>query len=554
MQKVEKFDIMKLIDGKEKEEGINEKEPNENQNEDEKKKCTFPSAYSILLILEVIIFILTFIIPKGKFATIEYSGKNFTIKFPNDTEISVIASDEILKNYSISIPFSSFEKGYITKPVSIPNTYQRLKGETINIFNIVIYPVTGIFEAAEISFFLMILGGCINVLVEMKALTNGLYALARILKGKLFLLLCILNILVSIGGTTFGMCEETLAFYPILLPMFLKGGLDGMLGIASLYTASQIGTMFSTVNAFAVVIASYSAGINFTDGIVFRLICLVIGETYTLSYLFIYYRRIQTDETLSACYSIKKKLEEKFLKEKDEENQGEKEEGETQIDEESNLKDEKKKNKEKKEFTLIQKLALIAFLCGFVVMIVGVCLLDWSFGEMTAVFFVLGIILMLISRQGEEEAIQNFTKGVGDFASISLIIGLARGINITLEDGKIADTILNGLSHSLGNMHKIPFAIVMLFIFFILGFFIQSTTGLAVLSMPIFAPLADNAKCTRTVVINAFMFAQQFIGFITPTGLLLIVLQLVGVPYNLWIKFIWPYLLILFFIIFIFPF
>ena len=158
---------------------------------------------------------------------------------------------------------------------------------------------------------------------------------------------------------------------------------------------------------------------------------------------------------------------------------------------------------------------------------------------------------MLISRQGEEEAIQNFTKGVGDFASISLIIGLAGGINITLEDGKIADTILNGLSHSLGNMHKIPFAIVMLFIFFILGFFIQSTTGLAVLSMPIFAPLADNAKCTRTVVINAFMFAQQYIGFIAPTGLLLIVLQLVGVPYNLWIKFIWPYLLILFFIIFI---
>ena len=129
MQKVEKFDIMEPIDDKKKEEGIKEKEPNENQNETEKKKCTFPSAYSILLILEVIIFILTFIIPKGKFATIEYSDKNFTIKFPNNTEKSVIASDEVLKNYSISIPFSSFEKGYITKPVSIPNTYQRLKGK-----------------------------------------------------------------------------------------------------------------------------------------------------------------------------------------------------------------------------------------------------------------------------------------------------------------------------------------------------------------------------------------------------------------------------------------
>ena len=152
----------------------------------------------------------------------------------------------------------------------------------------------------------MVLGGTISVLVEMKALTNGLYALANILKGKEFLLLCILMVLISIGGTTFGMMEETLAFYPILMPIFLKSKLDGMLGAASLISGALLGTMFSTVNAFAVVIGSYSAGINFTDGIVFRLIGLVIGDALTCGYFYFYYRRIQMDESKSTCYHLKK--------------------------------------------------------------------------------------------------------------------------------------------------------------------------------------------------------------------------------------------------------
>ena len=239
----------------------------------------------------------------------------------------------------------------------------------------------------------------------------------------------------------------------------------------------------------------------------------------------------------------KKKLEDKFLKKEDEENQTK----ENEInDEAASLKSEKtSKEKEKNKFTLIQKFALVIFVLGFVIMIIGVAVMGWWFPEMTAVFFVIGIILMILSRQEEEEAIKNFTKGVGDFAGVSLIIGLARGINITLEDGKISDTILDSLSGTLGNMNKVAFAIVMLLIFLVLGFFIQSSSGLAVLSMPIFAPLADNAKCTRTLVVNAYMFAQNLIGFISPTGILLIVLQIVGIQYNIWVKFIWPYLVIL---------
>ena len=107
-------------------------------------------------------------------------------------------------------------------------------------------------ESSDISFFLLILGGLLNILVEMNALNAAMIVLSKVTKRKEFLLLILTYLIVSIGGTTFGMCEEILAFYPILMPIFLKNGLDGILGLSSLYLGSMIGSMFSTVNAFAV--------------------------------------------------------------------------------------------------------------------------------------------------------------------------------------------------------------------------------------------------------------------------------------------------------------
>ena len=554
---IEKFDIMEpssineVISTKEEKietKGIEDKEDKEG--ETKKKKFKFPTAYSVLLIIQVLVFILTFIIPKGRYATIYYENEKFyyTPAQPDNDTIIYNASQEFLKSINISIKLSSFENGHIKKPVAVPGSYERIYGYNTHFFDLFINPILGMIESADISFFVMILGGTLNVLVEMRALSNGLHALSLFLKGRGLILLFIIMILVSIGGTTFGMAEETLAFYPILMPIFLKNGIDGMLATMSMMAGSLIGTMFSTVNAFAVVIASYSAGITFSDGIVFRLIGLILGDALTCGYFYLYHKRVQIDETRSTCYSIKKKLEEKFLKEKEEEDEEKGNDDKTGGEEADFLKKQKEKLAKQKEteFTLIQKIALIIFLIGFIIMIIGVSSLDWWFNEMTAVFLVIGIILMILLRKEEEKAVSIFTKGVGDFASVSLTIGLARGVNITLEEGLVSDTILHSLSDTLGDMNKVSFAIIMIFIFMILGFFIQSSSGLAVLSMPIFAPLAEDVKVSRTLIVNAYMFAQNFIGFISPTGLLLIILQMTGVPFNLWMKFIWPYMIGLF--------
>ena len=543
--KIQQFDKIENPDNNKRENEVKDKD----KDKDKKKGCHFPSAYTILIVIEIIVFFLTYIVPKGKYDTIEYDSDKdiFIIKSPNKDDEERNATKEILIEKGIKIPLDNFIKGHIKKPVSIPNTYKKIEGETTNFFHLFLYPILGLIESSDNSFFLIILGGVINILIEMKAFSAAMSALTRKTKGKEFLLFCLVFVIISICGTTFGMAEEIFAFYPILMPIFLKSGLDGILSMSSLIMGSIMGCMFSTVNAFNVVLGSYSAGISFTNGIVFRVFAFLIGDVIVLFYFYVYYKRIQKNEKKSIVYDIKENLEKKFLKkDKEDKEEKEKKEKEESTNEDNNLiPSEKKEEENKLEFTFIQILAILIFLSGFVIMIIGVLFLDWWFEHMSAIFFTICIILMFFLKQGESKAIETFTKGAGDFIGVAFIIGIARGINITLKEGKIEDTILYGLTKSTSKLNKVSFAIIMLFIFIFIGFFINSMTALAVLAMPVLAPLADDVGCSRTVVINAYMFGQNFIGLVAPTGLILIVLQLVDIQFNYWIKFIWPLMVIL---------
>ena len=522
-----------------------------------KNCCSFPSAYTVLIIIEIIIFLLTYIIPKGLFDTIEYSSEEnkFIIRIHNvnNTIIRVNATKEELDKRNISVPLESFLNGIITRPISIPNTYKKIEGETTNFFGLFSYPIKGLIESADICFFVLIIGGTLNMLVEMDSLSSGMRALSRITKGKEFLLLILILILIAIGGTTYGMFEEIISFYPILMPIFLQSGFDGILAMAPLYLGAICGNMFCTMNATSVVLASITAGINFSEGIVLRIIGLVLSIIIALVYLFIYYKRIQKDNTKSIVYDIKEELENKYLKPKKEniENNNDIEEKEKIITEQNPLKEDKleeiiENESDTNKFTCIQKISLIILFSGFIALILGVLLLGWSIVQMATIFLLLAIIFMFMLRKGEQKAIDAFMKGAGEFCGVAMIIGIARGINLTLENEKISDTILESMSNLVDGLPKIWFSIIMLVIYILIGFFIQSQSGLAVLSIPPFAPLADKVNCKREVVVNAFMFGQELIGLIAPTGMILIITQLVGIKFTYWLKFIWPYMLILF--------
>jgi len=173
-------------------------------------------------------------------------------------------------------------------------------------------------------------------------------------------------------------------------------------------------------------------------------------------------------------------------------------------------------------------------------MIYGVSSLDWWFAEMTALFLVTGIIIGFLSKLGEKEFVNQFVAGAADLMSVALVIGVARSINLVLENGMISDTILNFFSNAIAGMNGNIFIVLMLLIFIVLGFFIPSSSGLAVLSIPIMAPLADSVGLSRDVIISAYVYGLGLISFITPTGLILATLEMVDVTYDKWLKFIMP--------------
>ena len=521
----------------------------------EKKGCYFPSAHLILLILEIIIFILTYVIPKGKYDGLKYfeEGDKFIVyKYELNgtvTEIVERATQETLDYYNISIPLENFKNGYVKDDVAVPNSYKKLtEAPQEPFYKVLMYPILGLIDCADIAFFLMMIAGCLNVLIEMKSFLAAMEVLSRCGKNSGIILLVVVYFILSIGGSALGFEEQILAFYPALMPAYIKCGIDGALAAASIYFGSIVGNMFSTINPFGTVIGSYLAGVNFMDGIVFRVVAFVVGDAIVIGYFVFYHIRVTKYPEKSVVYEIREQIRNKVLKEEEENGEGKKEDEYTlnnldDDDEEAKLKQEKLK---RVEFTWIQKISLILFLITFIVMIVGVTRLKWWFEEMGTCFFILGIILIILLRQGENEGIEVFAKGAGDFVNIILIVGIARGINLTLDQGLIEDTVLHGLSSLVEGMSKIAFAIILLVVYIILGFFIQNGTGLAVLSIPIFSPLCDQVNCSKNVLVNAFMYGQNMIEFISPTGLSLIVSQIVGMTYSHWVKFVWKVMIPLF--------
>lgn len=483
------------------------------------RKLKFPSAQTILLLIAALVTVMTWIIPAGKYHSLSYneSDQTFT-RTTNETSLQLPASQATLDSLQIKIPIEKFTSGDIYKPISIPNTYQKLEAKPQGIYEFIQSPIKGIIAASDIIFLVLIIGGLIGIMNKTGAFDAGIAWLAKSLKGREFVLIILVTILVAAGGTTFGFAEETMAFYPILIPVFLAARYDAMVGIACIFIGSAIGSMCSTINPFAAIIASDAAGINWTTGIEGRLIMLFLGTAICIIYILIYAKRVKADPTKSLIYDLKDEIEMSF--------------GMKATD--SNLK-----------LTNRLRLVTVIFSACFVVMIIGVSLLDWWFVEMTTTFLVGAIVIGFIAKMREDDFLEAFAKGAGDLLNVAFIVGIARGITILMDDGLISDTILFHASSITEGMNKGIFTNAMLFIYGGLSFFMPSSSGMAVLTMPIMSPLADTVGLGRETIVNTYMYGMGLFYFINPTGLILAALAIVKVGFDRWLKFIMPLLIIL---------
>ena len=425
-----------------------------------RKNFEFPTAYTVLFLILILVTVLTHVIPAGKYDRLSYqeNTNEFVVEKYGNENITLKATQENLDKLDIKIDVNKFIDGTIKKPMAIPNTYVKLDGKSQGLDELIEAPISGIAESIDIIIFVLILGGIVGIVNKTGTFNIAMKAISQRTKGKEFSLVIISFIF-------------------------------------------------------------FVAGISFNEGLKFRFVALIVFSIISLLYIYRYIKRVKENSNNSLVVEEQKEIKEKFLKD---------------YSQETNVK-----------FDWRKKIILFLFIFQFIIMIWGVSSLGWWFQEAAAMFFGVAIIIMFLSGLSEKEAVNGFISGASEVVGVTLIIGLARAINIIMENGMISDTLLFYSSNVVPEMGKGLFSIVMLLIFAFLGIFIPSTSGLAVLSMPILAPLADTVGLSRAVVVDAFTWGQGVILFITPTGLIFVVLQIVGIPYNKWLKFVIPLLIII---------
>jgi uncharacterized ion transporter superfamily protein YfcC len=471
-----------------------------------KSRFTLPSAYTILFALIVLAAIATWIIPAGVY--------------------NLNAAGEPVPGTYHEVPGKPARilVDSLTAPINGLYGIEDAKG------NINYYNSGTLFGAIDIALFIIVIGGFLGITMRTGAIQAGIGSLVQRMRGRERWLIPALMFVFALGGTSYGMAEESLAFYALVITVMIAAGYDALTGAAVVLLGCGIGVIGSTVNPFATGIASGIAGVSISDGIVGRLVILIAGLAIGIFFVMRYADRVKRDPSKSVVYDLKAANEAHFRAETD---------GNGDI-----------------VLTGKHKIILAVFALAFVVMIYGVIPWEdmgipfptwwWWFPEMTASFLLFSVIIGLIGRLGEGELTTTFVDGARDLLGVALIIGIARGITVIMNNGQITDTVLHWIENALGDTGEAAFAIVMFALFLPLSFLIPSSSGLATLAMPITAPLAGFVGVSAALVVTAYQSASGIMNLFIPTSAVVMGgLAIARVPYGTYLRWVWPLLALL---------
>jgi uncharacterized ion transporter superfamily protein YfcC len=453
------------------------------------KPSRFPTAYTILFALVVAMAALTWIIPAGEYDRVTNTA--------------------------------------LSKDVPVPGSYAPVEASPQGFFDVLLAPIAGFYDpssytanAIDVSLFVLIVGGFLGVVTATGAINTGVAQAMRKLEGREKWMIPIMMALFAAGGTTYGMAEETLAFYVLLIPIMIAAGYDALTGVAIIMLGAGVGVIGSTINPFSTAIASNAAGIAFTEGMALRFVILGLSWLAAVAFVMRYAERVRLDPSRSLVAHMKNENEAHFLQ--------------------------KQAPAENEALTGIQSMILILFAATFVVMVWGVSSQGWWMAEMSALFLAASIVIGTLGWLGEKVFTNAFVEGARDLLGVALVIGLARGIVIIMDQGRITDTFLHTFEGWITGMSEVAFINALFGIEALMSFLVPSTSGLAVLSMPIMAPLSDFAGVSRDLAVTAFQTAIGITNLVAPTYAVVVGGLAIGrVPYNIWLRFVWPLLVIL---------
>jgi uncharacterized ion transporter superfamily protein YfcC len=396
-----------------------------------------------------------------------------------------------------------------------------------------------LYGSAAIFFFVLAVGAFITVTMKTEAIQTGIGRLALRFRSSGYVLIAMLMTVFALGGTSYGMWEETLGFFVLLVPLALALNYDRMVAAAIVFLGAGSGVIGSTVNPFATGVASDAAGISIGDGIGLRIALWIVVVSLGIGYVILYARRVHNDPAKSVIgVSAADAAEAQAL-----------------VEDVPNL-------------TSRQKVVLVLFIGTFLLMIYGFIpwndlwhegfgkdfplptFSDFYFPEAAGLFLVMAVVIGLIAKLGEEGTVTTIVSGAADFIGAALIIVFARGITVVMRNSYMTDTILHWMEKAVSGSSAGVFAISAFLVNIPIAFLVPSSSGHAALVMPILAPLADFAGVSRALVVTAYQSASGFVNLVTPTSAVIMGgLALSKVGYDRYLKFVWPFLAIVFVVV-----
>ena len=407
------------------------------------------------------------------------------------------------------------------RTIPVEDSFHFIERQPQGIGALFISPIKGFMEASYIIVFIFVVGGAFAVIQKTGAITAFINNLALKFgesKALRVLLIPVTMVIFSLGGAIFGMCEETMPFVLIFVPLALSLGYDTIVGVSIPFVGAAAGFAGAFFNPFTVGIAQGIAGLPLYSGMGYRIIIWALGTAVAVFIVMRYASQILKNPKVSPTYR---------------EDQERKKSLDLDI-----------ANKEGIKLTGTHKRVLILFLLGISLLVFGILHYKWYINEIAGLFLALGILSGIIGRLKSEELARSFVDGAKDMINAALIIGCARAILVVAMDGKILDTTLFYMARAISNFHPVISSQLMFICQCVINFFVHSGTAQAALTMPIMAPLGDLVGITRQTTVFAFQLAEYINPVLPTSGVTMGVLGLARLKWEKWAKWLIPLLII----------
>lgn len=440
------------------------------------RRLKLPNTFVLIFGLLVLIAVLTWFVPGGKYATVMVDGK----------------------------------------PVIDPSSYQTVPSHPQGPAAVLMAPIKGFVEAGLIIGFVLIVGGAFAVLQATQAIDALIKSVAKAHERSALvraLLIPGFVALFSLGGATFGMAEEAIPFVLIFVPLALALRYDTFIGVAIPFVGSQVGFATAFLNPFNVGVAQGLAGLPLFSGLGYRFVCWVLFTGLTIAFLMWHAARIRRHPQASACF---------------------------EDDQQRRADLDLAAMRAFTGIQMRQRLVLLAFAGTLVTMMLGVVKYGWYIEEIAAVFLAMAMVVGVLARMGAEAWVQHFLAGAKDLAGTALVIALAKGTVVLMRDAQIIDSLLHSLAPLVASEHATLSLYKMFGIQSVINFFIHSGTGQAALTMPVMAPLSDLVNVSRQSAILAFQFGELSTPIIPTSGITVGVLSLARIPFGRWVRWMLP--------------